>query len=255
MNKPPSSPPTASSDVETAHILVIDDDQRIRDLLKRYLEEQGLRVTTAKDVTETEQRMVGLEFDLIVLDIMMPGEDGLSFAVRLKQKSSVPTLMLTARSEAQHRIDGLERGVDDYLGKPFEPRELFLRIQTILRRTREPNTIQMDGAPHAIRFGPFTFNVKQGTLMESGRKVYLTAGESQLLQQLAQTPDSILSRKALCAAGIGPSERSIDVQIARLRRKIEETPHKPTYLQTVRNAGYILKPDSIDMRGNKISTP
>ncbi len=222
---------------DAPHILIVDDDRRIRELLKRYLSESGYRVTAAEHAAEARARLQGMSFDLIVLDVMMPGESGLDLTRDLRRTSSVPILMLTARGEASDRIDGLERGVDDYLAKPFEPRELLLRIGTILRRAQAPGARKHD----EISFGPCRFNVTRGELWNGDRQIRLTTREIQLLRIFAANPGKPLSRLDLCDNEA--AERSIDVQINRLRRKLEADPKNPLYLQTVRGEGYALMPD------------
>ncbi|MFN4228661.1 response regulator [Parvibaculum sp.] len=222
---------------DAPHILIVDDDRRIRELLKRYLSESGYRVTAAEHAAEARARLQGMSFDLIVLDVMMPGESGLDLTRDLRRTSSVPILMLTARGEASDRIDGLERGVDDYLAKPFEPRELLLRIGTILRRVQAPGARKHD----EISLGPCRFNVTRGELWNGDRQIRLTTREIQLLRIFAANPGKPLSRLDLCDNEA--AERSIDVQINRLRRKLEADPKNPLYLQTVRGEGYALMPD------------
>jgi two-component system phosphate regulon response regulator OmpR len=221
---------------DAPHILVVDDDRRIRELLKRYLSENGYRITTAENADMARAQFSGLVFDLIVLDVMMPGESGLDLTSSLRRTSNVPILLLTARAEAEHRIDGLERGADDYLPKPFEPRELLLRIGTILRRSREPAFAQAD-----LSLGEANFNAARGELKRNGEMIRLTTREVQLLRIFAAHAGKPLSRLDLCENEA--AERSIDVQINRLRRKIERDPRNPVYLQTVRGEGYVLMPD------------
>jgi len=221
---------------DAAHILVVDDDRRIRELLKRYLNDHGYRVTTAENATDARAKLAGLIFDLLVLDVMMPGESGLDLTRALRRTSNVPILLLTARAETEHRIDGLERGADDYLPKPFEPRELLLRIGTILRRAREPMTAQQE-----LSLGEASFNAARGELRRNGEAIRLTTREVQLLRIFAAHAGKPLSRLDLCENEA--AERSIDVQINRLRRKIERDPRNPIYLQTVRGEGYVLMPD------------
>lgn len=222
---------------DAPHILIVDDDRRIRELLKRYLSDSGYRVTTAEHAAEARARLEGISFDLLVLDVMMPGESGLDLTRSLRQTSNVPILMLTARGEASDRIDGLERGVDDYLAKPFEPRELLLRIGTILRRTQAPGARKHD----ELSLGPCRFNVTRGELWNGDRQIRLTTREVQLMRIFAANPGKPLSRLDLCDNEA--AERSIDVQINRLRRKLEADPKNPLYLQTVRGEGYALMPD------------
>lgn len=229
-----TSPPPISDDAP--HILVVDDDRRIRELLKRYLSDNGYRVTIAESAAEARARLAGLAFDLLVLDVMMPGETGFELTTSLRRSSNVPILMLTARGEAGDRIEGLERGVDDYLAKPFEPRELLLRIGTILRRARTGDTTREE-----ITLGETSFNVTRGELRKGDEIIRLTTREIQLMRIFAAHPGQSLSRLDLCENEA--AERSIDVQINRLRRKIEDDPRNPVYLQTVRGEGYMLLPD------------
>jgi two-component system phosphate regulon response regulator OmpR len=224
---------------DTPHILVIDDDTRLRDLLRKYLSDNGFRVTVAAKAEEARQRMSGLLFDLLVLDRMMPEENGLDFAKSLRTSNSVPILMLTAMGEVDARIDGLEAGVDDYLAKPFEPRELLLRIRMILRRpedTARPTT--------RIRLGRVEYDPVHESLTLDGDRLRLTSAEASLLSALSEEPGAILSRDELTQrCVIEGGERAIDVQVTRLRRKIEPDPRMPQYLQTVRGRGYVLRPD------------
>jgi len=231
-------------DDDFRHILVVDDDRRLRELLNRYLRDNGFVVTSARDAAEARRLQDGMEFDLIVLDVMMPGESGLELARSLRERSNdVPILMLTAMGEPSDRIGGLEAGADDYLPKPFEPRELLLRIRTILKRT-------MRSAPQAepareIRLGPLRFDRDRAILLdESGGVVRLTTAEASLMTALSEKIGEILSRETLgdrCA--IEGGDRAVDVQVARLRRKIEADAKNPRYLQTVRGRGYVLRPD------------
>ncbi len=220
------------------HVLVVDDDDRLRDLLKQYLIENGYRVTAARSAADARSRLAGIAFDLIVLDVMMPGEDGFSFTAWLRTVSDTPILMLTARDEPQDRITGLERGADDYLAKPFEPRELVLRLSNLLRRAPAP-------VPSAtVRLGDHSFDVERSALTRRDRVIHLTTAESRLLRTLAQQPGVTFSRNDLIEKnGIAGSPRTVDVQITRLRRKIEPDPRFPRYLQTVRGEGYVLWPD------------
>jgi two-component system phosphate regulon response regulator OmpR len=221
------------------HVLVVDDDHRIRDLLARYLHENGFRVTPASDAASARSAMRGLTFDLIILDVMMPGEDGLSLAHSLKQISAIPICMLTARSDSTDRIKGLEIGVDDYVTKPFEPRELVLRLQNILRRGRSPASASRD----EIRMGEYTFLITRGELKRGEESIKITERERDLLRMFAQRPGLPVARHELASDDSTGSERAIDVQINRLRRKIEVDPSNPVYLQTVRGKGYILHSD------------
>jgi two-component system, OmpR family, phosphate regulon response regulator OmpR len=219
------------------HLLVVDDDRRIRTLLSRYLVENGYRVTTADTAAVARRRLTGLSFDLIVLDLMMPGESGIDFAADLRRRSDVPILMLTARAEPEHRIEGFEAGADDYLSKPFEPRELLLRITSILRRQSRSQP-----AEDAVGFGPFSFHMSRGELKLGEEIIRLTERERDLLRTFATRAGETVSRIEL-ATGANGSERAVDVQINRLRRKIETDPANPVHLQTVRGIGYRLQID------------
>ncbi len=222
------------------HILVVDDDTRLRELLHKYLIEQGFRVTTGANAADARAKLASIAFDLLVLDIMMPGETGLELTRELRADSAVPILLLTAMSETSDRIQGLEVGADDYLPKPFEPRELVLRINAILRRVLPEPAPQ----PAQVRFGDFCFDLSRDELMRDEQYVRLTASEASLLKALARQPGVPLSRDDLSAASrISGNVRTIDVQMTRLRRKIEADPKFPRYLQTVRGTGYVLKPD------------
>ncbi len=226
---------------DTAHLLVIDDDTRLRDLLQRYLSEQGFRVTTATDAADARAKLKSLTFDLLVVDIMMPGESGLSLTRTLREQSQVPILLLTAMSETGDRIEGLSSGADDYLSKPFEPQELVLRINAILRRVRPPLET---GAGLCVTFGQFSFDPQREELRRGDNTVRLTAAEASLLRALARRPGTALSRDELIAESpVIANLRTVDVQMARLRRKIEENPRFPRYLQTVRGIGYVLMLD------------
>lgn len=220
------------------HILVVDDDTRLRELLSKYLSENGFRVTTANDAANARAKLVGLTFDLIVLDVMMPGEDGFDLTTAIRRTSQVPILLLTARAEPEDRIVGLERGADDYLAKPFEPRELVLRIGTILRRAAPPPS-------HAlVALGACTFDVARERLVRNDLPVRLTPVEASLLKTLALNPGITLSRDELIRRSrIEGTPRTVDVQVTRLRRKIEPDSRLPRYLQTVRGEGYVLRPD------------
>jgi two-component system phosphate regulon response regulator OmpR len=220
------------------HILVVDDDRRLRELLKKFLVDNRYRVTTAGDAAEARRKLEGLQFDLIVLDVMMPGEDGFELTEALRRTSDVPILLLTAMGEAEHRIAGLERGADDYLPKPFEPRELLLRIGTILKRTGS-----RAGPPGMVQLGELAFDLGRGELRRGDDVVHLTGAETALLKLLAGNAGLTLSRTELGRRSAATSERSVDVQITRLRRKIEADPKAPRYLQTVWGEGYVLWPD------------
>lgn len=218
------------------HILVIDDDRRIRELLQSYLAENGFRVSVAPTAVEARERMRGLAFDLLILDVMMPGETGTALAKSLRGvNESVPILMLSALSEIEDRINGLMAGSDDYLQKPFEPRELLLRVQNLLRRVAPPADQRVD-----VRFGDCLFNVPRGELRRHGELVKLTTRERDLLRLFIQNAGRAITRAELSPDGAEENARTVDVQINRLRQKIEEDPSNPVYLQTVRGAGYTL---------------
>jgi two-component system phosphate regulon response regulator OmpR len=222
------------------HLLVVDDDARLRELLRRYLSEQGFRVTVAAAAAEARAKLEAFAFDLIVLDIMLPGENGYDLTAWLRQKSRVPILLLSALGEAPDRIAGLERGADDYLAKPFEPRELVLRIRTILRRVPQ----EIPAPSRHVRFGPHSFDLDRRTLRRGEQEIRLTTAEADLLSTLAAAPGVPVSREELgrqSAPGI--NNRTVDVQMTRLRRKIEADPRFPRYLQTVRGRGYMLVAD------------
>jgi two-component system phosphate regulon response regulator OmpR len=228
-----------SSFDQPAHILVIDDDRRIRELLKSYLSDNGFRVTVAGDAGEAREKMRGLAFDLLILDVMMPGENGLDLARALRgTKGNLPILMLSALADPSDRIAGLMSGSDDYLPKPFEPRELLLRVQSVLRRAAPPVPERAEAV-----FGNFVFNVKRGELRRDGELVKLTTRERELLRMLVEHSGSPVAREALSQAGAEENARTVDVQINRLRQKIEEDPSMPVYLQTVRGLGYTLHLD------------
>jgi two-component system phosphate regulon response regulator OmpR len=223
------------------HILVVDDDTRLRELLKSFLSRNDFRVSTAASAAEARQRLGSLDFDLIVLDVMMPGETGLEFAADLRRTDDVPILMLTAMVETKDRIAGLEKGVDDYLGKPFEPRELLLRIRSVLRRGRPPAAIAAPETQRQVTFGPMQFDLELGELTDKGKRVALTDAEIALMRAFTGRIGEVLSRETLCRTiGAAVNERAIDVQVTRLRRKIEPDPSFPRYLRTVRGQGYRL---------------
>jgi two-component system, OmpR family, phosphate regulon response regulator OmpR len=221
------------------HILVIDDDARLRKLLARYLSEHGFLVATAEDAADARGKLTSFAFDLIVLDLMMPGESGLSLAADLRRRSGVPIMMLTAMGEPEDRIAGLEQGADDYVVKPFEPRELLLRIGNILRRVPQAAVL-----PTEVRIGEMVFDLEREELRNRDQTVKLTSVETALLAALARRPGVALSREELIdLTGAAGGDRAVDVQVTRLRRKIERDPRDPRYLQTVRGRGYVLKPD------------
>ena len=224
---------------EARHILVVDDDRRIRELIRSYLMENDFLVSVAGTAAEARERMRGLTFDLMVLDIMMPGETGLELTKSLRrEKRNVPILMLSALADSDDRIAGLATGSDDYLAKPFEPRELLLRINNLLRRVSVAAPARTE-----VRFGVFQLNVPRGELRRNGDLVRLTSAEKNLLRMLSLKPGTPLSRLELSQPGLEESARSVDVQINRLRQKIESDPANPVYLQTVRGAGYALYVD------------
>ena len=224
---------------EVPHVLVIDDDNRLRDLLGKYLGEHGFMVVTAKDSADARSKMLIFTFDIIILDLMMPGESGLDFAKDLRTRSTIPILMLTAMGESENRIEGLERGADDYLVKPFEPKELLLRLNSVLRRLPKVKIEFPD-----VKMGEVTFSLQRGELNRDKQQVRLTDVEGALLGALAKHPGEILSREELInLTGASGDGRAIDVQVTRLRRKIEKNAKVPRYLQTVRGKGYVLRPD------------
>ena len=231
----------AVPDEATPHILIVDDDTRIRELLKKYLADNGYRTSAAADASQAQEKMAALAYDLLVLDVMMPGINGLEFTERLrKQQNAVPILLLTARAEVEQRIEGLMMGADDYLPKPFDPKELLLRVQNILRRSLSEDDL-LD-PPKEISFGDFVFIYASGELTKAGTRIMLTTRDIELLRHLTAAPGRLVSRLKL-AHGEHISERAVDVQINRLRRKIEADPRDPLYLQTVRGSGYVLRVD------------
>ncbi|MGP6088114.1 response regulator [Antarctobacter jejuensis] len=228
-----------------AHLLIVDDDERIRGLLQKFLIRNGFLVSAARDAAHARRLLGGLDFDMIVLDVMMPGEDGVSLTRGIRETSQTPILLLTARSETEDRIKGLEAGADDYLAKPFEPKELLLRINAILRRM--PEVAPEDSAPKLLMLGDIRYDIERGELWQGEELIRLTATESQLMRIFSARPGEALSRAQLVEE-LGrdkgqAQERAVDVQITRLRRKLEADPKQPRYLQTVRGAGYMLAPD------------
>ena len=233
------------NDMHDAHLLIVDDDERIRGLLKKFLSRHGYWVSAARDAAHARRLLEGLEFDLIVLDVMMPGEDGLSLTRSLRETLQTPILLLTAKGEASDRINGLEAGADDYLPKPFEPKELLLRINAILRRVPRPEA--GNDVPKTLQMGPVRYDIVRGELWSGPDLIRLTATESLLMKIFSACPHEPVSRTKLVEK-LGrdkgqAQERAVDVQITRLRRKIETDPKSPRYLQTVRGSGYMLAPD------------
>jgi two-component system phosphate regulon response regulator OmpR len=228
-----------------AHLLIVDDDERIRGLLQKFLMRNGFLVSAARDAAHARRLLAGLEFDLVVLDVMMPGEDGVSLTRSLREEIDTPILLLTAKGETEDRIRGLEAGADDYLAKPFEPKELLLRINAILRRV--PVVAPVGQGQQVLHLGPIRYDVERGKLWRGEEPVRLTATEAQLMRIFATCPGEPVSRAKLVedlGRGRGQAqERAVDVQITRLRRKIESDPRQPRYLQTVRGAGYMLAVD------------
>ncbi len=227
-------------DQDEPHLLVVDDDRRIRELLRRYLAGSGFRVTIAGDAAEARGKLASMEFDLVVLDVMMPGENGFDLTRALRKTSRTPILLLTAMAESEDRITGLERGADDYLAKPFEPRELVLRIRNILQRV----PVAAPDAHRYVRFGIFRFDRERSELYRGEEAVRLTAAEVGLLATLVSRPGEPVSRELLAEeAQFSGNVRTVDVQMTRLRRKIEADPKFPRYIQTVRGTGYVFRPD------------
>lgn len=226
---------------DASHLLVVDDDGRIRSLLQRFLSQNGYRVTVAASASEARLKLDSLAFDLLVLDVMMPGESGLDLAKAVRARSSVPILMLTARSEADDRIAGLETGADDYLTKPFNPRELLLRVGSILRRSNGSGGGTL--SEPEVRFGPFAFHRGRGELKRGDEVIRLTDRERDLLAALAERPGQTVPRSAIAGDDAAPGDRAVDVVVTRLRRKIETDPANPILLQTVRGMGYRLLTD------------
>jgi len=233
-----------------AHLLVVDDDERIRGLLQKFLIRSGFLCSVARDAAQARRLLAGLEFDMLVLDVMMPGEDGIALTRDVRRTSSMPILLLTARGETANRIEGFEAGADDYLVKPFEPKELLLRINAILRRVPQAKPVEI--APKVLHMGPVRYEMERGELWRGNDLIRLTATEAALMRLFAAQPGAPISRERLVGdlgragtedTGPGAQERAVDVQITRLRRKLEEDPRQPRYLQTVRGEGYMLQPD------------
>ena len=232
------------------HLLIVDDDARIRALLQKYLLRNGYHVTTARDAAHARRLLAGLSFDLIVLDVMMPGEDGFSLTRHIHAQTASPVMLLTARGEAEDRITGLEAGADDYLPKPFEPRELLLRINSILRRNPQKSATAI--LPQVLVIGPLRYDLERGELKRDDRPVRLTQTEAAIMRLFCENPDEVITREALVEhlsrdraghGGMVGQERAVDVQITRLRRKLERDPKNPRHLQTVRGSGYMLVTD------------
>jgi two-component system, OmpR family, phosphate regulon response regulator OmpR len=230
--------------VPDAHLLIVDDDERIRGLLQKFLMRNGFMVSVARDAAQARRILAGLEFDLIVMDVMMPGEDGVTLTRDLRKKLQTPILLLTAKGETSNRIEGLEAGADDYLVKPFEPKELLLRINAILRRV--PQAKPAEPVRQVIHLGDVRYDLDRGEMWRGDAMVRLTATEAALMRIFAAAPGVAISRERLVGDSAGADaaqERAVDVQITRLRRKIEVDPKAPRYLQTVRGEGYMLQPD------------
>ena len=225
-------------DAGQRHVLVVDDDDRIRDLLRRFLARAGFRVTAAADAAAARRLAETLDFDLVVVDVMMPGEDGFSLTRWIRKRGPTPVLILTARGLPDDRIEGLSLGADDYLAKPFEPQELLLRIEAILRRAGP-----RPSGPRRVALGRFAFDLDRAELSRDGSPVRLTEAEAQLLKTLAQNAHAPVDRLDLAGDGAEAGMRAVDVQVTRLRRKLEADPKNPRYLQTVRGVGYMLAPD------------
>ncbi len=216
------------------HILIVDDDDRIRDLVKEYLVENNFLVTTARDVLDAKKKLQIIKFDILVLDIMMPGESGLSLTKEIKKNNSTPIILLTAKGETEERIEGLEVGADDYLGKPFDPKELLLRIKNIL------NKIQIPILPEEIYIGDALINLKKSNIKINNKVKKINPQEKKILEKMLETPGKVFSRDDIGEIISITKERTIDVMITRLRQKIESSPKNPKYLQTIRGSGYVL---------------
>ena len=233
------TPPAFDALDRAPHLLLVDDDDRIRELLKKYLSQAGARVSAAADAAGARRLISSMDFDLLILDVMMPVEDGFSLAETVRKTSTIPIILLTARGMPEDRIRGLQIGADDYVAKPFEPAELALRINAILRRAIA-NRGEM---PEQVRFGPFAFNTGRGELSREGATVRLTEAEVAMLRLFSARPGETISREELAKRTSAGMERSVDVQVTRLRRKIEADPRAPVFLQTVRGIGYRLAVD------------
>ncbi len=235
----------ANNSISDAHLLIVDDDERIRGLLQKFLIRHGFLVTAARDADQARRLLGGLEFDMLIIDIMMPGEDGFSLTQDLRKTLNTPILLLTARGEAEDRIRGLEMGADDYLPKPFEPKELLLRVNAVLRRV--PKTDTAIKPPQTLQMAELRYDISRSELWQGQNRIRLTATENALMKIFSADPNTAISRAQLVdklgKTDGASQERAIDVQITRLRRKIEADPKQPRYLQTVRGAGYMLAPD------------
>ena len=216
------------------HILVVDDDDRIRELVKQYLEENNFLVTTAADAFEAKKKIDIIKFDILILDIMMPGKSGLSLTKEIKKTNQAPVILLTAKGETTDRIQGLEIGADDYLGKPFEPKELLLRIKNILNKTQKPHI------PNEIYIGNALINLKKLNIKINNKIVKINPQEKQILEKMLEVPGKVFSRSDIGKIISISKERTVDVMITRLRQKIESNPKNPKYLQTIRGSGYVL---------------
>jgi len=216
------------------HILVVDDDNRIRELVKQYLEENDFTITTAQNAVYAKKKLEVIKFDMLILDIMMPGESGLSLTRYVKDNNPTPVILLTAKGETQNRIEGLETGADDYLGKPFDPKELLLRINNILKKVQKPVLAK------EIQIGDVQINLKKLTIKLSNKVIKINPQERKVLEKMLETPGKIFSRFEIGKIINISKERTIDVLITRLRQKIESNPKNPKYLQTVRGSGYVL---------------
>ena len=221
---------------DAPHLLIVDDDRRIRELLQKFLNGKGFRVTVAADSAEARRKLEGLDFDLLVLDVMMPGENGIALTSALREIRNIPVILLTALGEAESRVAGLEAGADDYLAKPFDPRELVLRINNILKRSTNPGKPKID----QLIFGPFNFSLVKRELRKGASLIGLTGREQEIMMIFAANAGQTIARHELAGTGVDVGERTIDVQINRLRRKIEDDPANPVWLQTVRGIGYKL---------------
>ena len=236
---PATAPPAPFLDDDAPHLLIVDDDRRIRSLLSRFLSERGFRVSMAADAAEARKILKGLDFDLLVVDVMMPGESGIDLVRGFSAIRDTPILMLTARSDIEQRIEGLEAGADDYLTKPFDPRELLLRINNILKRGAPTPIVKVEN----VRFGPFTFSLTRKELKRGVEMIRLTEREQDIMAQFATKAGETIQRQELLGDETEVGERTVDVQINRLRRKIESDPANPLWLQTVRGIGYRLNVD------------